>query len=179
MNENKNKDYAQESHEECYTIQNRNKVGSYNEEEKYGEIKAETEIMKISIDENHFWEDVIENLIDDVNEENKHVSENSKEENISKKKANGNSQRLWNIEEDISINDFESIKFLGNGAYGKVNLAKWKLNSKEYALKILNKARVQKYDKVENVFREKDIMFELNHPNIWRLEWVFQDPASL
>ena len=43
----------------------------------------------------------------------------------------------------------------------------------------MDKERIVKYDKRENVFREKDIMHELNHPNIARLEFLFQDKASL
>lgn len=46
-------------------------------------------------------------------------------------------------------------------------------------MKILDKKRVAKYDKIANVMREKDIMFDLEHPNIARLEKTFQDPDSL
>lgn len=48
-----------------------------------------------------------------------------------------------------------------------------------YALKILDKMRVAKFDKVANVMREKDIMFDFDHPNIARLEMTFQDANSL
>lgn len=70
-------------------------------------------------------------------------------------------------------------RFLGDGSYGKVNLVKWNINDQQYALKILDKQRVVKYDKVESVKREKDIMFGFDHPNITRLEMTFQDEASL
>jgi hypothetical protein len=41
-------------------------------------------------------------------------------------------------------------------------------------MKILDKTRVAKFDKVENVMRERDNMFSLaDHPNIIRLELTF------
>lgn len=53
------------------------------------------------------------------------------------------------------------------------------MNKEEYALKILDKKRVAKFDKIESVMREKDIMFGFDHPNITRLEVTFQDANSL
>lgn len=87
--------------------------------------------------------------------------------------------RISTVVQELKIDDFDMIRFLGDGAYGKVNLVKCKFNGLEYALKILDKKRVAKYDKVENVMREKDIMYQLDHPNIARLEYTFQDQASL
>ncbi|CAI2358804.1 unnamed protein product [Moneuplotes crassus] len=88
-------------------------------------------------------------------------------------------KRLCDIVEEVTLKDFETIRFLGNGAYGKVNLVKCKINDKQYAMKILDKEKISKRDKVENVFREKDIMFELDHPNICKLECAFQNESSL
>lgn len=54
-----------------------------------------------------------------------------------------------------------------------MNLVKSKQTGTLYALKILEKKRVAKYDKVPAVMRERDIMFMLDHPNIVRLEVTF------
>ena len=38
--------------------------------------------------------------------------------------------------------DFRIVDLLGNGAFGKVYLAKYKHNSQSYALKVLNKRKL-------------------------------------
>ena len=88
-------------------------------------------------------------------------------------------ERVSNLVKEITVNDFEMIRYLGDGSYGKVNLVKCKLNNEQYALKILDKQKVARYDKIANVMREKDIMFGFDHPNITRLEMTFQDQNSL
>jgi serine/threonine protein kinase len=47
---------------------------------------------------------------------------------------------------------------LGKGAFGHVNLVKKKTTGELFALKVVNKEHVVKYDKVESVFRERDIL---------------------
>lgn len=59
---------------------------------------------------------------------------------------------------NISINDFEIIGKLGQGAYGKVYLAKY--NNLEVALKKLSKNFLIRTDKVNSVFRERDILLK-------------------
>ena len=88
-------------------------------------------------------------------------------------------KRLSDQTSQISLKDFQIIKSLGNGAYGKVNLVKWTINNTFYAMKTLDKARIKKFGKVDNVFREKEIMYELDHPNICKLECAFHDDKSL
>ena len=52
--------------------------------------------------------------------------------------------------------------WLGKGAYGHVNLVqKTGDKGKQYALKVISKEHVIKYDKVESVFRERDILQEI------------------
>lgn len=46
---------------------------------------------------------------------------------------------------------------LGQGAYGVVELVKKKNTGVKYALKVLEKDHILKYDKIESVFRERDL----------------------
>ena len=50
----------------------------------------------------------------------------------------------------------------------------------KYALKVLEKDHILKYDKIEAVFRERDIGSELSdHPNIVQFQGTFQDEDHL
>ena len=59
-------------------------------------------------------------------------------------------------------NDFNAVKMLGEGSYGKVMLAKRRSNGAERAIKIIRKKEYEgkKYE------REFQILKELNHPNV-------------
>ena len=53
--------------------------------------------------------------------------------------------------------------WLGKGAFGHVNLVQKidDVTEKLYALKVLSKEHIIKYDKVEAVFRERDILQDI------------------
>jgi serine/threonine protein kinase len=53
-------------------------------------------------------------------------------------------------------------------------------NGRRFALKKLEKARITKYDKVQAVFRERDISSELSeHTNVVKFHGSFQDEECL
>jgi len=49
----------------------------------------------------------------------------------------------------------------------------------EFAVKILEKKHIIKMGKVKYVTSERDILFQLNHPNVIKLHYTFQDDACL
>lgn len=57
----------------------------------------------------------------------------------------------------VNRSQFDFMTTLGNGAYGEVYLVQNKKTFKEFALKVLVKDHIIKYDKIESVFRERDI----------------------
>lgn len=77
----------------------------------------------------------------------------------------------------LSITDFKITQTLGKGAFGKVVLAEHK--GKNYALKVLDKKFMEKYEKIHEVHTEKQILSLLNHRNIIKLHSTFQDSKSL
>ena len=84
--------------------------------------------------------------------------------------------RISSIKETVSIEDFETVRMLGKGAYGRVNLVKCTINEELYALKVVDKELVASKGKIESVMREKANMFELKeHPNICTLEMTFKN----
>ena len=85
--------------------------------------------------------------------------------------------------EILTKDSFKVVKKLGKGAYGSVYLVKKKSDKyteKLYAMKELEKEHILKYDKIQAVFRERDILeMVCEHLNVVHLECTFQDEANL
>ena len=79
-----------------------------------------------------------------------------------------------------SIEDFEFIKELGQGSYGKVILGIHKETGKKYAIKIIDKFLIDKLQKTHEIFIERDMLIKiLNHPNIIKFKYAFQNKKKL
>ena len=82
--------------------------------------------------------------------------------------------------EIITINSFNKLKKIGEGAYGEVFLVEKKDTKVQFALKVLEKDKILRYSKLPAVMREKDIhMMVSSHKNIVNLECTFMDASSL
>jgi serine/threonine protein kinase len=68
-----------------------------------------------------------------------------------------------------SMDEFSIEKDLGMGAYGKVYLASDKLTDKVVAIKCVNKEQIIRMDKKRHVYREKNLLSQLQHPFIIKL----------
>lgn len=79
------------------------------------------------------------------------------------------------------IDDFEKLKVLGQGAYGKVLLVKNRKTSKLFAQKELKKASVIVSRKnVERTLSERAILSQItSHPNIVKLFYALHDNSKL
>ena len=77
-----------------------------------------------------------------------------------------------------SIDDYEIIKILDEGAYGVVKLAKHKEVGVPVALKIVDGNLLEKVGKIRHVMREKDLLYSLNHFHIVKLYENFHDPET-
>ena len=78
-----------------------------------------------------------------------------------------------------SISDYDIICDLGNGSYGKVILAKNKYEGKKFAIKVIKKALLDRFDKQHEVHVEKYCLAHLSHPNIIKFNKAFQDKKHL
>ncbi len=82
-----------------------------------------------------------------------------------------------------SIKDFEILRLIGEGSYGKVFLVKLKndkkKNNKQYAMKIIEKENVKKWKQKNKIFTERYILQNFNHPFISKLSYAFQDYEKL
>ncbi len=79
----------------------------------------------------------------------------------------------------ISMNDFQPLKLVGKGSFGKVILVKYFENNKIYAMKILKKEEIIKRKQINHTKTERLILEKLNHPFIAKLKFAFQDEKKL
>ena len=71
--------------------------------------------------------------------------------------------------------DFELISISGKGSYGTVLKVKLKNEiNKIYGIKVMEINTMQKLKKLHHIYLENEILFELNHPNIVKLEGSFK-----
>lgn len=73
----------------------------------------------------------------------------------------------------VTIESFEFIGLIGEGSFGRVFMVKKKNCGKYYAIKILSKQRLLKEKKQHEVFRERQALIMLDHPNIVKMYWSF------
>ena len=78
-------------------------------------------------------------------------------------------------EPEPKISDFEFIKELGVGSFGKVYLVYHKKTKHKFALKSIDKLDEVNYEEKSYFAREIEIMYKLNHPNICKLFSHFED----
>ena len=78
-----------------------------------------------------------------------------------------------------SITDYEIIEDLGNGSYGKVILAKNKNDGKKFAIKVIKKELLNRFDKQYEIHVENLCLMKLSHPNIIKFNKSFQDRKHL
>ncbi|XP_032263387.1 ribosomal protein S6 kinase alpha-2 isoform X5 [Halichoerus grypus] len=116
-----------------------------------------------------------------------------------RKKSRSKSSSLSRLEEEGAIKEidishhvkegfekadpsqFELLKVLGQGSYGKVFLVRKTKGSDAgqlYAMKVLKKATLKVRDRVRSKM-ERDILAEVNHPFIVKLHYAFQTEGKL
>jgi serine/threonine protein kinase len=75
--------------------------------------------------------------------------------------------------ESVGIDEFEIFGMIGEGSYGKVYLAQKKKGGKFYAVKAISKQKVTIDKKQHEIFRERQALIMLDHPNIVKMYWSF------
>ncbi|CAK9290912.1 unnamed protein product [Gordionus sp. m RMFG-2023] len=77
------------------------------------------------------------------------------------------------------LDDFDRLKTLGTGSFGRVMLVLNKKNREYFAMKILDKQKVLKLKQVEHTLNEKRILQAINFPFLVKLEYSFKDNSNL
>merc|ERR1719242_130540 len=86
---------------------------------------------------------------------------------------------LKSEETKVSPDDFEFLKVIGRGAFGKVMQVKYKKNGEIYAMKILRKKQIVARNQVEHTKSERKILQALQHPFLMKLRFAFQTNSKL
>uniref|UniRef100_A0A671NWH0 non-specific serine/threonine protein kinase n=1 Tax=Sinocyclocheilus anshuiensis TaxID=1608454 RepID=A0A671NWH0_9TELE len=74
----------------------------------------------------------------------------------------------------VTMHDFEYLKLLGKGTFGKVILVKEKATGKYYAMKILKKEVIVAKDEVAHTLAENRVLQNSKHPFLTALKYSFQ-----
>jgi serum/glucocorticoid-regulated kinase 2 len=82
----------------------------------------------------------------------------------------------------LQVTDFDLLKVVGKGAFGKVMLVRKKANAganQIYAMKVLKKSVISAKGQIEHTKSERSILCEIRHPYIVRLRFAFQSDDKL
>jgi len=75
--------------------------------------------------------------------------------------------------EIVNLDDFEIVKVIDKGSFGKVFLVNNRKMGKMYAMKRINKDLLLQKKQVQNIKNEKDILFQADHPFVNSMDFVF------
>eukprot|EP00300_Choanocystis_sp_HF-7_P031719 c4131_g1_i1.p1 GENE.c4131_g1_i1~~c4131_g1_i1.p1 ORF type:complete len:463 (+),score=123.84 c4131_g1_i1:47-1435(+) len=81
--------------------------------------------------------------------------------------------------ERLTVSDFEILKVLGKGSFGKVMQVAKKDTGCIYAMKALSKDAIIQRDEVEHTRAEQRVLGRINHPFIVGLKFSFQTEGKL
>ncbi|XP_058838446.1 cAMP-dependent protein kinase catalytic subunit PRKX [Topomyia yanbarensis] len=80
---------------------------------------------------------------------------------------------------EYDLDDFQILKTIGTGTFGRVCLCRDRFTDKYWAMKILAMADVIRLKQIEHVKNEKNILQEIDHPFIVNMRWSTKDDCCL
>lgn len=140
--------------------------------------KSVEDTMSVRKTSNSFFEGIRAKLrrLSSINRDQENAYKSSlshhKEEFHQKYDANSKSMVM-------SIDDFDWLKTVGTGSFGRVGVTVHRNTRVVHAVKILSKERVVKTNQVEHTINEKRILNSIDFPFIVKLEHHFMDNANL
>ncbi|KAI8495889.1 PREDICTED: serine/threonine-protein kinase Sgk3-like isoform X2 [Branchiostoma belcheri] len=106
------------------------------------------------------------------------------EEALENNDVNGEDSADYNLGPTHNPNarpsDFDFLKVIGKGSFGKVLLARHKTDSNFYAVKVLQKKVIMKRNEAKHIMAERNVLLKnLKHPFLVGLHYSFQTPDKL
>ncbi|CAG9327699.1 unnamed protein product [Blepharisma stoltei] len=84
-------------------------------------------------------------------------------------------KRIELQDNNISLSELAIVKLLGRGRFGIVHLVVHKDNKRLYMLKSINRKKIEEYHIQENLILERNILLQMDHPNVIKLVKTFKD----
>ncbi|KAL7843938.1 hypothetical protein SRHO_G00224770 [Serrasalmus rhombeus] len=81
--------------------------------------------------------------------------------------------------QEVNFDHFQILRAIGKGSFGKVCIVQKKDTKKMYAMKYMNKLKCVERNEVRNVFKELQIMQNLEHPFLVNFWYSFQDEEDM
>ncbi|KAJ2033346.1 Serine/threonine-protein kinase, partial [Coemansia sp. S2] len=79
----------------------------------------------------------------------------------------------------LAIDQFDLLKVIGKGSFGKVMQVRKRDTNRIYAMKILSKSKIVMRSEVAHTLAERNVLAKINHPFIVPLKFSFQTPEKL
>jgi serine/threonine protein kinase len=79
----------------------------------------------------------------------------------------------------VSISEFEILKPISRGAFGKVYLAQKRKTGDLYAIKVLSKSDLVRKNAADSVIAERNALAKAHNPFVVKLFYAFQSPENL
>lgn len=98
---------------------------------------------------------------------------------MKKAKADGKAGTGSNLSADLSMEDFELMKVVGKGSYGKVMQVRKRDTGKIYAMKVLKKQMLVAKKQVVHTKTERRVLELIDHPFLVSLRFAFQTETKL
>nr|KYP72747.1 Serine/threonine-protein kinase AtPK19 [Cajanus cajan] len=128
------------------------------------------QISKLALHKAEDASDLVEEVLIETHEELKEHSVNNSE--VEKNNTRFNNYCLNN--QTIGVEDFEVLKVVGQGAFGKVYQVRRAGTSEIYAMKVMRKDKIMQGNHAEYVKSERDMLTKVDNPFIVRLRYAFQ-----
>ena len=79
----------------------------------------------------------------------------------------------------VRLEDFEVLKVIDKGSFGKVFLVELKSNGHLYAMKRIRKDLLIEKGQIDNTYNERDILLKSDHPFLLGMDYVFQNDCRI
>ena len=79
----------------------------------------------------------------------------------------------------LSLENYNIMRIIGVGSFGRVHLVQHQGTCKYYALKVLNKSTLMQHNQLGQVTYEIEILLYIQHPFIVRMQESFQDSENV
>ncbi|XP_021752200.1 serine/threonine-protein kinase AtPK2/AtPK19-like [Chenopodium quinoa] len=79
----------------------------------------------------------------------------------------------------VGVKDFEVLRVVGKGAFGKVYQVRKRSSDEIFAMKVIAKDKIIEKNHVEYIKSEREILMKIDHPFIVKLNYTFQTKYRL